>query len=161
MSRTKLLTIAVISLLLLNIGTLSVILLKSPPPPHGDGRPPHGEGPKRIIMERLHFDAGQQRAYELLIDDHRSKTMTLNQASRELHTKLYSLLKEESADKSQADTIILQIAENQKAINNLNFAHFQQIRDLCKPEQIKDFNLLAEDLSELFGPKGPPPHLKH
>ncbi|HEX8516106.1 MAG TPA: periplasmic heavy metal sensor [Bacteroidia bacterium] len=153
MSRTRLLTLAIVVLVLLNLGTLGTIFYqgmihhKLPPP---------GEGPKMIIIERLQFDEVQQKQYEVLIDDHRKQTRELHEDSRKLHKELYSLLSEEPADHSKKDSFILRIAGNQKALDNLNFDHFQQIRELCKPEQIPAFNDLAEDLAELFGPKGPP-----
>ncbi|MCW3102805.1 MAG: hypothetical protein JWO09_1245 [Bacteroidetes bacterium] len=159
MNRTKLLTIAVIGLLLLNTGTLGMLLLRGAEHhPHGDmPPPPRGEGPKRIIMERLHFDEAQRRQYEALIDGHRKRSDELHEASRYLHKELYSLLAADTADKAKADALILQIAENQKATDNLNFDHFQQIKAICRPEQLNDFKELSEELSELFGPKGPPP----
>jgi Spy/CpxP family protein refolding chaperone len=158
MSRTKLLTIVIVALLLLNLGTLGVLLFQKP---GGHGKmPPPGEGPKMIIIERLKFDDEQQKQYEVLIDDHRKRTRELHDASHKLHKELYSLLSSETADRAKADSIILMIADNQKDLDNLNFDHFQQIRMICKPEQIRSFNELAEDLSELFGPKGPPAHKK-
>lgn len=158
MNRTKLLTIAVIGLLLINLGTLSVLIMHRPPhPPHGEMPPPPGEGPRQLIIDRLHFDDAQQKQYQLLIDEHRKKTNELHEASRGMHNDLYSLLKAEPADKAKADSIMLQIADNQKAIENLNFDHFQKIKAICKPDQIEDFNELADELAELFGPKGPPP----
>lgn len=64
MNRTKLLTIAVIGLLLLNLGVLGMMFLSKPPHPpmppemHGGPRP---DGPKQIIIDRLHLDAAQQK----------------------------------------------------------------------------------------------------
>lgn len=159
MNKTRLLTIAIIGLLFLNFGTLAVMLLHRPghPPHEGMPPPPRGEGPKRIIIERLHFDEAQQKQYEALIEEHHSKTRELNQSARDLHKELFSLLGEETSDKSKADSLILQIAENQKAMDSLNFDHFQKIKNICKPDQLDDFKELSEELAELFAPKGPPP----
>ena len=157
MNRTKLLTIAVIGLLLINLGTLGVMMMHKPPrPPHGEMPPPNGEGPKQMIIDRLHFDNAQQKQYQVLIDEHKKKTNELHDASKELHDQLFSLLKTDVVDKAKADAIIQQISDNQKAIDNLNFDHFQKIKSICKPEQVKDFNELAGELAGLFGPKDPP-----
>lgn len=161
MNRTKLLTIAVIGLLLINLGTLGVLLVQKPGrPPHGPLSPPphkHGEGPRQLIIDRLHFDAEQQKQYDVLINEHRIKTDELHEASRDIHNELYSLLKADTIDRTKADSLILQIADNQKAVDNLNFSHFQEIKKICKPGQFGDFNELAGELAGLFGPKGPPP----
>jgi periplasmic protein CpxP/Spy len=157
MNRTKLLTIAVIGLLLLNFGLLGMMILRKPPGlPHGE-IPHHEGGPKRIIIERLHLDAAQQSQYETLIEEHRSASGKLNEASRELHKDLYTLLAADPVDTAKADSLILQIAENQKATDKLNFAHFQDIKALCKADQLAEFKLLTEELAGLFAPKGPPP----
>jgi periplasmic protein CpxP/Spy len=156
MNRTKLLTIVVIGLLILNLGMLCMMFLnKQPnsfPPAHG----PKGDGPKMVIIERLHFDELQQKQYQLLIDEHMDKTQELHKASRQMHDDIFSLLKEDNIDKQKTDTLVQQIADNQKAIELLNLDHFQKIKALCKPEQVKYFNDLAEDLGHLFAPKGPP-----
>lgn len=159
MNRTKLLTIAVIGLLLINLGTLGVLLMQKPGRlPHGQLSPPkRGEGPRQLIIDRLHFDAEQQKQYDVLITEHRTKTDELHEASRDMHNELYSLLKADTIDRTKADSLILQIADNQKAVDNLNFDHFQEIKGICKPGQVGDFNELANELSRLFGPKGPPP----
>ena len=50
MKKPKLLTIAVVGLLLLNLGMITMFLFKGKPPRHEDGK--QGEGPKKIIIER-------------------------------------------------------------------------------------------------------------
>ena len=157
MNRTKLLTIAVIGLLLLNFGILGVMFFGKPshPPMHPNGGP-KGEGPKQIIIERLHFDATQQKEYEVLVVEHRTKTDELHEASKKLHDELFSLLKGDTINQGQSDSLILEIANNQKAIENLNFDHFNAIKKLCKGEQVGYFNELAGELARLFAPKGRP-----
>ncbi len=170
MNRTKLLTIAVLGLLLINLGTLIFILSKK-----SDSKPllhqhPKGmrdekqreEGPKQIIIERLNFDTLQQKKYEVFVEEHQSKSRELKDLSREIHDELYSLLKENTIDKSKSDSIINKISINQNLMDHLNFNHFQQIKSICNPEQLERFNALVEDLTHLFAPQGqpqgPPPH---
>jgi Spy/CpxP family protein refolding chaperone len=155
MNKTKLLSIAVICLVLINLGMMSIILFRGKPPKQGHHQ--DGEGPKKIIIERLQFDDGQQKQYEVIINEHRSKTRELNKTSRTLRDELYSLLIENDIDKTKADSIMQTIAENQKAIDNLNFDHFQKIKAICKSSQLENFNGLALDLTHLFGPKNGPP----
>lgn len=159
MNRTKLLTIAVIGLLLLNFGILGVMFFGKPshPPMHPDHAGPKGEGPKQMIIERLHFDEMQQKDYELLVVEHRNKTDELHEASKKLHDDLFSLLKADTINQRQSDSLVLEIANNQKAIEDLNFDHFNAIKKLCKGEQVGYYNELVDELGQLFGRKGPPP----
>lgn len=154
MNKTKLLTIAVFGLLLLNLGMMTIFLFKGKPLKHEGG--PKGEGPKKIIIERLNFDEGQQKQYEVIITEHRSKTKELNKRSRDLHDELYSLLKNNTINKTISDSLIKIIAENQKAMENLNFDHFQKIKAICKDGQLENFNDFVLDLTHLFGPKNGP-----
>jgi Spy/CpxP family protein refolding chaperone len=155
MNKTKLLTIAVVGLLILNLGMMALFLFNGKPPQHQGG--PEGEGPKKIIIERLNFDEGQQKQYEGIITEHRSKTKELNKRSRELHDELYSLLKNNAIDKTISDSLIKTITENQKAKEDLNFDHFQKIKAICKDGQIENFSDFVLDLTHLFGPKNGPP----
>jgi Spy/CpxP family protein refolding chaperone len=155
MSRTKLLTVAIIALLLLNFGTLAFMFLHKP---GRQGGPPDGagEGPKYIIMARLHFNQTQQQQYSDMVEEHRSKSRELRGKSRQLHDELYELLKAETVDETRKNELINQIAGNQKEIENLNIDHFGQIKSLCKGVQVDQFNQLVDDLGHLFAP-GPPP----
>jgi periplasmic protein CpxP/Spy len=157
MNRTKLLTIVIIGLLIMNLGILCILFLNRGHNDHPAGMPPRGEGPKKIIIERLHFDPSQVNAYESLIEVHKKRTHELNDTSKILHRNLYALLNTSNPDTAKANELIRLIAEKQKEVDHLNFDHFSDIKKLCKPEQMDDFNLLTEDLAELFGHKGPPP----
>lgn len=152
MNRVRLLTVAVIGLLLLNFGVLSVLFFRDP----GSGLRPPREEPKYIIIRKLHLDAAQQQQYQLLIDEHRSQMRLLEKESRDLKNELYSQLKRENPDSSLTDPVIQKIADTQKKIERVNFAHFQKIRALCRPEQLADFNSLVEGLTEIFAPPHPP-----
>lgn len=155
MNRTKLLTIAIIGLLLLNFGTLAFIFLQKN---HSRPGPPNQseQGPKYTIIARLHFNKSQQNEYSGMVDEHRSKNRELRDVSRQLHDELYELLKAEKVDEIRKKDLITQIAENQKAIENLNTDHFMQIKSLCKGVQVDYFNQLVDDLGRLFAPQHPP-----
>ena len=155
MDKHKLITAVAIGLLIVNIATLGLLFFNKPGRPHRPGDGPGGEGPKKIIIQRLHFDAAQQQAYELLVDDHRSRMFALNEASRLLHDELFTLLKSDQPDHSKASLLMEQIAANQKATDELNFDHFEKIKKLCRGSQLNHFNLLVDDLGALFS-KGKP-----
>ena len=155
MNKTKLLTIAVIGLLLLNLGMMCMMFFHHPEDHHPPFGGPH-EGPKMIIIQKLHFDEEQQKQYEVLVQDHRQKSREMNSNARDLRNKLYSLLKSEHIDTAQQALITDQIAENQKKTEEINIDHFQKIKALCKPDQLEAFNNLVDELTELFEHTGPP-----
>ena len=150
MEKTKLLTIAVIGLLLLNFGTLGFLILrgKNHRPP-GEDRPQ----PKEIISEKLHFDAQQQKEYEKLIQWHRGEITKLDSNIRQTKNELYAQLSKPETNVKAKDSLISVINSNQKQIEETHFKHFEDIKKLCHKDQMKNFNDLTEELSRIFAPK--------
>ena len=147
MTRTRLLSIALVALVLLNMATLGVLFFRKPPPP-GHGK---HEGPKAIIIDRLKFDAGQVSSYEELIRDHRGKIDELDRRMMELRGSLYDV-----HDPRSADTIIDSIGGVQSDIERVHTDHFARIRALCRPDQLPLFDDMTKDLAGYFR-NGPPP----
>jgi Spy/CpxP family protein refolding chaperone len=157
MEKTKLLTITVIGLLLLNFATLGFLFIsgtKGHKPPHDipEGR----HEPKEIIIERLHFDANQQKEYGQLIEWHRGEIRQLEDSIRVSKNELYMLLNDDKIDEKAKVTLINQIALFQKQIEATHFKHFEDIKKLCKPEQQVYFNELTEEFGRLFYRNKPP-----
>jgi periplasmic protein CpxP/Spy len=149
MSKLKLLTIAVIGLLAINIGVVSFLLLRKPPlPPAGRPSVRKENGPKKLIIERLHFDKDQVAAYEILIARHQVSVKGLKDSIIDTKNSLYQCLKKETFD--DKDSLINVLGVLQKRIESVHFEHFTQIKKLCKPEQIEDFNKLTKDLGMYF-----------
>ena len=150
MEKTKLLTIAVIGLLVINFGTLGFLLLNG----KGHRLPQAGrQKPKEIIIEKLHFDEAQQKDYAKLIKWHRGQITTLDGNIREAKNELYSLLLQPETNLKAKDSLISVINLNQKQIEQTHFKHFEDIKKLCHKDQMDDFNELTEELGRIFAPK--------
>lgn len=159
MERTKLLTLAIIGLLLLNFLTIGFLVVKSGHivhPGHPPG-PPGAEEPATVIIRRLHFDEVQQTTYHQLVHEHQNQTRTLRDQSAQLFRDYYGLLESDAPDSAKANALSQQIAMNQRKMAQLNFTHFQQIKALCRPDQQTDFKQLVSDLAKLFGQQQRPP----
>jgi protein CpxP len=150
MEKTKLLTIAVIGLLIINFGTLGFLFLNGK-----DHHPRHGERPepKEIIIEKLNFDANQQKEYAKIIQWHRREITRLDDNIRQAKNELYSALSQAEVNLKTKDSLINSINANQKQIEETHFKHFEDIKKLCNKDQLKDFNALTEELSRIFAPK--------
>ncbi len=150
MKKTKLLTITVIGLLVLNFGTLGFLILK------GKGhRPPLEDRPqpKEIIIEKLHLDTQQQKDYDKLIEWHHGEINKLDSNIREAKNELYSQLSKTVTNVKAKDSLIAVINSNQKQIEETHFKHFEDIKKLCHKDQMEDFNDLTEELGRIFAPK--------
>jgi protein CpxP len=153
MDKIKILTAAVLGLLILNMGTLGYLILNGSKSrrPH-----PHREGPKNLIVEKLHFDKKQEIQYEALILGHRNTIDSIDQQIRQTKNRLYLQLIKTNVDTTTKDSLIAVIANEQKQIEQTHFKHFQDIKKLCNTEQLEDYYDLTEELSRIFG-KPPKP----
>ena len=156
MEKSKLLTLAVVTLLVLNIGTLVFLFLEKSHQGNGYvgmSRPKH----KEIISEQLGLDAHQIKAYDGLIREHRKNIDSLDRIIHESKHALYQNLAIESGD--ALDTVLIaKINAAQKQIELTHYQHFLALKKLCKPEQKEKFEALTEELHRLFGR---PPHPRH
>jgi periplasmic protein CpxP/Spy len=150
MEKTKLLTIAVLGLLLLNVGLLA-FLLKS----GGHGRLPEsgkGEQTKALeyLMDELKFDASQRSACGLLLQNHRRQMDSLQNENRQNRDKLYENLK--IGDSTAAFTI----GNVQGQVELEAFSYFRHIRAICHADQKDLFDRVIYDAMRMMRPPKPP-----
>jgi hypothetical protein len=124
---------------------LAVFLFSRSRPP----KPFDPDTPKRIIAERLHFDKNQIVQYESLIQEHRKQVRTKDEEIRKLKNELYSLLPAENIPVKK-DSLISLLAEKQKEVEYIHYNHFADIKKLCKPTQMADYNLLVKEINTIF-----------
>lgn len=148
MSKIKLLTIAVIGLLTVNIGVVGFLLVRKPPMPPQGSLGVKREGPKKIIIERLHFDNNQIAAYEKVIIEHQQSVKALKDSISNTKNNLYQSLKTETF--TSKDSLINLLSVLQKRIESVHYEHFTQIKKLCRPEQMGAFNALTGELAFYF-----------
>jgi periplasmic protein CpxP/Spy len=143
MNKTKFLTFAVLGLLILNTALITILLI--------GGRRPHRENIRNIVVKRLQFDEKQAADYKILIENHKTEIQKKENEMKESKKQLYFLLS--SNDLSKKDSFIQQICLKQHDLEGINFQHFLEIKNLCKAEQIPEFNAFAIELGQLFSPK--------
>lgn len=152
MNKIKLLTFSVIALIILNIVTLGFFIFSENKSQGFNNRPK----PREIIIRKLDFDEQQVKAYEELINWHRGNIDSLQEQIRNTKQKLYSELVKPEVDNKVKDSLVNKLAYIQKKIENTHFRHFQDIKKLCKKEQLDRFNDLTKELSKIFSK--PKPH---
>lgn len=151
MSKLKLLSVAVIALLLINVAIVGFLLFRKPP--HlPEGRPPTAQaGPRQIIIDRLNLNAEQVGAYDKLINAHQVLINQLEDSVRVLKNDLYQTLNDESF--AGKDSLIIRLGEIQEQIELTNYNHFGALKKLCRPDQLDKFNKLTNDLAGFFATK--------
>lgn len=144
MNKVKLYGAFSIALLLINIVLIWLMFSRNPPERRR-------EEPKIFIIEKLHFDAAQISKYEKLIKWHRENINASDEKVKDLKKELYACLKSENHSVS-ADSLIKEIGKEKLHIEQVHYQHFSDIKNLCKPDQLSDFNSLSTELTKLFAP---------
>ena len=145
----------VIVLLVLNLIVVSAFWIVGGSHKQGNGgRDGQGAGPRNEIIDRLHFDAAQVTQYDSLIVTHRKMVGEKEKEIRGLRTALFMGVSD-GIDSKLKDSWIRQIGVLHADIQQIHYAHFLDIQQICKPEQQGDFALLTKDLSKMFRGRGP------
>ena len=145
----------VIVLLVLNLIVVSAFWILGGGHKQGNGgRDGQGGGPRNEIIDRLHFDAAQVTQYDSLIVTHRKMVGEKEKEIQGLRTSLFMGVSD-GIDANLKDSWVRRIGVLHADIQQIHFAHFLDIQQICKPEQQGDFALLTRDLSKMFRGRGP------
>lgn len=119
--------------------------------------PQRRRAPRHFIINKLDFDKEQADQYLSLIKAHQVKMHAYRMEMNRAKTNLYSNLANEG---NAHDSLFAKINKIQYKIEVQHYSHFQDIKRICRPDQLDNFEELSHELSRLFGP-GPPPHGKN
>lgn len=155
MKKTKLLTITIIGLLLLNLTTLGFLIISGP---KGHRPPPLFEentNPRELIIDKLHFNANQQKEYDIIIKCHRDKIKSIDNNISQTKNELYAQLSQNEVSFKTKDSLASLLAGYQKQVEETHFKHFEDIKKICHSDQLDDYKALTEELSRIFAFKKP------
>ena len=143
-SSNKILTIAVVLLLLINIA-LVIFMLQGKK--RGDKAHAKPE-PSEIMVKELNMNDQQLAEYKALKDEHMKNLRPLFDSVRAAKTAFFGLLKQADASDSLIQAYGHRISENQSAIDKLTFAHFKRLRTLFTPEQQPKFDEFIQKMMQ-------------
>ena len=155
MSKIKLLYGIIAFLLLLNLSLL-VFVLKS-----NQGEDlfrPNPRNPRELIIKQLQSDEAQQAQFEKNVKWHHANIQKLDDSIRSVRKQLYRLLQNSTPDTRQKSLLLQQFSALQLQVEATHWQHFLAIKQLCRPDQMDNFNELTEQLMQLFSRGGRPPH---
>jgi periplasmic protein CpxP/Spy len=150
MEKTKLLTIAVLGLLILNFILLSFLWFGT-----GQERAPQerlagGRGQAKaleFLMNELHFDVQQRAICDSRLLKHRFLMDSLQNAHRMTHDRLFANLK--IGDTSG----VFLLGEIQRQNEIEVFSYFYAIRAVCKDDQKTHFDRILYDAMRMLKPR--------
>ena len=161
LSKNKLLTWLVILLLIANAATIAMFWLGKPK------RPPAPQGTAiDFLIKELNLDAKQQEQFKKLAGEHRETAEKIREQVKEAKDSLFDLVKDPVTPDSVKETRVALVGKRLEQIDLLTLNHFQQVRQLCNPEQQKKFDKIIQQVLRMMagpkppgpgGPQGPPP----
>ncbi|HEV7783155.1 MAG TPA: Spy/CpxP family protein refolding chaperone [Chitinophagaceae bacterium] len=145
-SSTKMLTIAVVLLLLINIG-LVIFMMQGRKKGADKGRGGKGD-PSEMMAKELNMTEEQKKEHKSLKEEHLKNIKPLFDSVRAAKTAFYALLKDSTVNDSILTVYSNRISERQSAIDKQTFAHFKRIRNLFTPEQQPKFDEFLQKMMQ-------------
>ncbi len=155
MEKSKLFTITIIGLLLLNLATIGFLIINGPKEHSPFNHFEDVSKPREIIINKLHFDSNQQKEYDIIIKCHRDKIKSLHNNIRQTKNELYAQLSQKEVSIKIKDSLASLLAGYQKQVEETHFKHFEDIKKICHYDQLGDYKTLTEELSRIFAFKKP------
>lgn len=145
-SNNKILTIAVVLLMLTNIA-LVVFMLKGRN--HHQGKGPGGKGdPFEMMVKELNMTELQQTEFKKLKEEHFKAISPVSDSVRVLKQSLFGLVKEERVNDSLINKYSNLISEQQSIADKLIINHFRKVRALFSGDQQKKFDAFVQKMMQ-------------
>ena len=150
MKTNRILTVAVILLLIVNVAML-IFMLKLRG--HHDMKK-QGMGPFDRMVKELSMTGQQQTEFKKLKDEHFAAIKPVFDSVRTLKKSLFALVKEENVNDSMVNNYSALISRQQAIIDKLTINHFRKVRALFSGDQQKKFDDFVQKMMQRRGPGG-------
>ena len=151
--RQRWLLVLVAILFLTNIATLSIIWFKKPPPNNPMNDPGRREKKMgQFMVDQMKFDTVQAAAYWKLRDSLVTIQRPVMDSIRNAKLSFFDLLNQPHINDSMLVARSNEIAYLQKRLDLLTFRHFQNVRALCRPDQLQKFDTVIKEIVNRMTP---------
>jgi hypothetical protein len=135
-STTRILTIAVVLLLLANIALVYFMMTGKRHAPKKEGR----REPMEMMAKELKMTEQQQKDYKTLKEEHFKNVRPLFDSVRSAKTRFFGLMKETSVNDSTMNAYEQKVLDQQAKLDRLTFEHFRKVRALFTAEQLPKYD---------------------
>jgi Spy/CpxP family protein refolding chaperone len=144
MKTNKILTIAVILLLLVN-AVMLIMMVRSRG--HHDMKK-QGGGPFDMMVKELNMTEQQQTDFKKLKDEHFAAISPVFDSVKTLKKSLFGLVKQENLDDSLVSQYSRLISEQRAIADRLTINHFRKVRALFSGDQQKKFDDFVQKMMD-------------
>jgi len=146
-STNRLLSVAVILLLIANIALVTVLVLSK----NKDAKPGPRESGKAAFekfVKDLNLNEAQKKQYDSLRDAHMARIRPLFDTIRMSRQALFSMMKDENINDSMVKFYTGRIADKQTQADTLTLNHFHLVRTLFNGEQQKKYDDFVQKMMQ-------------
>ena len=145
-SNNKILTIAVVLLLLVNIALVVFMIMGKS---RNGNKHSGGKGdPFEMMVKELNMTEQQQKEYKQQKEEHFKNIKPLFDSVRAAKMAFFALTKEQNVSDSIINAYSQRIAEKQSIIDKLTFAHFKKVRNLFTTAQQPKFDVFVQKMMQ-------------
>lgn len=141
-SRQTWLLVLVGILLATNIITLAVLWSRKGPKKNNE--PPRRMG--QFMVDQLKFDSAQEAVYWKMRDEMVAEQKPVWDSIRAAKKRFYDLLNQPSPSDSMLEIRSEEVNVIQKKLDMITFRHFQQVRTICKPDQLQKLDTVIKEI---------------
>lgn len=144
-NNNKILTIAVVLLLIANIALVAAMLMGKKK--GGDKHPARRELDEMMVKE-LNMTEAQQTAYKKLKEEHFKNAKPLMDSVRVARTAFFALSKEANVGDSLINVHSNNVAAKRAEMDKFTLAHFRRVRTLFTAEQQPKFDTFMQKMMQ-------------
>jgi len=147
----------VVLLVVLNLGTITLLWIGRPPAPDSRERQvlPHQQDArlKDLLKRELKFNDEQIARYFQLRENHRQQFEKLNEEIRQLKQQMFDAVFSREPQPEISDSLLQLSLQKQAQLDRLTYQHFLDLKKLCNPDQQDQLKML---IGEFFRQQGAP-----
>lgn len=143
-SSTRILTVAVIILLLANLALVYFIITGKKGSDRREGR----KDPMEIMIKELNMTEQQQTAFKSMKDEHFKNIRPLFDSMRSIKSQFFSLMKDSTVSDSAIQQGEQKVLDQQKRMDMMTFDHFKKLRSLFTTEQLPKYDSLINKMMD-------------
>jgi protein CpxP len=101
---------------------------------------------REFLKDSVGFNDQQLAQFDQIRDQHQQDVRVLFEDMRKAKLSFYQLLNQSASADSANQAAASVIADKQKALDLAFFKYFQQVRTICRPEQVTRYDSLVQQI---------------
>ena len=144
----------IILLLLMNIGMMAWFWLSGNKGVLNASLQPHA----RLYLEKeVGFNEQQIATYRELRDEHLHELRDLRDSVKALKQQFFNKIPDTKIAPEEITKLTKELGDKMAKVDKITFEHFQEVRKICTPEQLKKFDEIIGNFAEKANRPDPPP----